>query len=290
MHNIIYDCDNTIGLPGKDVDDGLTILYLLGRKEVNLLGLTTTHGNSTVDEVYKNTKDMFSKLNIVGVPILKGGSPSSSRISEASKFILKMVKENPGEITILATGSMTNLYGAYLEDKNFFKYVKEIVIMGGILKPLMIRGKQVEELNLSCDAEAAFYVLNSEAPTTILNGHTTLETVFGEKEMNILQINSNNKLFNYIYENIKPWYDLMYKNFGVKGFCNWDAAAAIYITNPEIFLNENKFISPTLEDLTWGYMREVEDIKNSHKVNMPSTIKDIEKFNTILLESWKNLI
>ena len=64
LHKIIYDCDNTIGIKGKDVDDGLTILYLLGRNDVNLLGVTTTHGNSTVDDVYKNTIRMFKELNI----------------------------------------------------------------------------------------------------------------------------------------------------------------------------------------------------------------------------------
>ena len=27
---LILDCDNTMGVPGRDVDDGLALLYLLG--------------------------------------------------------------------------------------------------------------------------------------------------------------------------------------------------------------------------------------------------------------------
>ena len=42
---VIFDCDNTMGQPYREVDDGLTLLYLLGRSDVELLGITTTFGN-----------------------------------------------------------------------------------------------------------------------------------------------------------------------------------------------------------------------------------------------------
>ena len=45
MKKIIFDCDNTIGIEGCDVDDGLTLLYLLGCKDVEVLGITNCFGN-----------------------------------------------------------------------------------------------------------------------------------------------------------------------------------------------------------------------------------------------------
>jgi inosine-uridine nucleoside N-ribohydrolase len=33
---VIFDCDNTMGLPNKDVDDGLTLMYLIGNKNIEL--------------------------------------------------------------------------------------------------------------------------------------------------------------------------------------------------------------------------------------------------------------
>lgn len=47
MKKVLFDCDNTMGLPGRDVDDGLALLYLLGREDVDLKGVTTTYGNSS---------------------------------------------------------------------------------------------------------------------------------------------------------------------------------------------------------------------------------------------------
>lgn len=32
--NIIFDCDNTMGINGCDVDDGLALLYLLGKEPI----------------------------------------------------------------------------------------------------------------------------------------------------------------------------------------------------------------------------------------------------------------
>ncbi len=64
MHKIIFDCDNTMGVYGCDVDDGLTLLYLLGRQDIDLLGLTTTYGNNNLDTVYNNTKSIFEELSI----------------------------------------------------------------------------------------------------------------------------------------------------------------------------------------------------------------------------------
>ena len=56
MRKIIHDCDCTFGINGCDVDDGLALLYLLGDPEAEVLGVTTTYGNNTLEKVYENTK------------------------------------------------------------------------------------------------------------------------------------------------------------------------------------------------------------------------------------------
>lgn len=129
MKSIIFDCDNTMGPYGKDVNDGLALLYLLGKKEVDLTGVTTRFGNSTIEDVYKNTVGMFHELNINYIPLKKGAASTDNRQSEAAEFLVEMVNSMSKEITILATGSLTNLYGAYEIDKSFFKKVKEIILI-----------------------------------------------------------------------------------------------------------------------------------------------------------------
>ncbi|NEZ45931.1 nucleoside hydrolase [Clostridium niameyense] len=287
MYKVLYDCDNTMGMLNKDVDDGLTLMYLLGSKEVELMGVTSTHGNSSVEKTHSNTLKMMNYLGFENRPIFKGGDLKVGRVSEASKFLALTTSRYPKEVTVIATGSLTNLYGAYLCDENFYDNIGKIIIMGGITKPLIINGVKINELNLSCDFEASYSVLTSNADITIFNGHTSLQALFTEKEINKLK-NNNEKIYRYINEKIKPWYELMEKDIGIKGFCNWDATTALYLTHKELFEDDYINICPNIENLKNGIIDLCDDNKG-YKVNMPTKIKDLNRFNDILISTWGNL-
>lgn len=289
MKKLLYDCDNTMGLPGRDVDDGLVILYLLGRQDIELKGITTTYGNSSVDEVFENTKNMFNFLDIKNIPLIKGAESSQYRISDAANFLAKEASKNPGEITLLATGSLTNLYGAYELDNNFFSNLKEIVLMGGITKPLIINGVNLDELNFSCDPTAVYEVLNSNSDITILTGNICLQAFFGEKELSKLKSQSDHRIYEFVARNIEPWYNYVHKTFGIWGFYNWDIVSAVYVTNPEIFKNKHEYVVSSKTDLGKGYLKIDNSKFSSTKINIPTGIRNREDFNKIVFEAWQRL-
>lgn len=286
MKKVIFDCDNTMGIKGRDVDDGLALIYLLGRDDIELIGVTTTYGNSNLDDVYNNTQNMFHHLKITGVPIIKGAYSKEERISEAAKFLSIEAAANPGEITILATGSLTNLYGAYILDNDFFKNIKEIVLMGGITEPLLINNINLEELNFSCDPLASLMVLNAGEKVTILTGNTCLHGFFGENELKRLKGKKENLIYEYIEKNIEPWYDFSKETFGIYGFYNWDVVASVYVTNPELFHSSIKYIKSNEKDLTSGYIRICSKDEGVAKLNIPSCINNIDRFKDIIFEAF----
>ncbi len=289
MYKILFDCDNTMGVKNCDVDDGLTLIYLLGRKDINILGVTTTFGNSEIDIVYNNTKKMFDELNINNIPLFKGAPSPENRKSEASEYLAKITQEHPGEITLLATGSLTNLLGAYEVDNNFFDNLKAIVLMGGITEPLIINGKNLDELNFSCDPEASFKVLSSDTKVTVLTGHICLQAIFGEAEYKRLMENEYIKTYQYIKDKTIDWFEFIMQEFGIKGFYNWDVVAALYITHPDLFDENIKRVISTPEDLKKGYLK-IDSLSNrSYDVNIPTKIVDIDKFNNIIFDSWKRV-
>lgn len=289
MHKILFDCDNTMGVKNCDVDDGLTLLYLLGREDINILGVTTTFGNSQIDIVYNNTKKMFDELNINDIPLLRGASSHENRQSEASEFLVKTAQNQPGEITLLATGSLTNLLGAYEIDNNFFNNLKEIVLMGGITEPLIINGKNLDELNFSCDPEASLKVLSSDTKVTVLTGHICLQAVFGEAEYKRLMEDKSIKTYQYIRDKTIGWFEFIMKEFGIKGFYNWDIVAALYITHPDLFDKNIERVVSTCEDLKKGYIQIGSLNSIGYDVNIPNIILDINRFNNIIFDSWKRV-
>lgn len=287
MEQVIFDCDNTMGLLEKDVDDGLALLYLLGSQTINLLAVTTTFGNSNIEDVYPNTQRIFSELSLQGLPLYKGAPSTSNRISDAARALVEIVSNKPDQITILATGSMTNLMGAYQLDSDFFKKVKQIVMMGGIEKPLLVNGKIMNELNFSSDAEAIQTVLKVGGKLAIITGHVCLDAVFSQKTYDDMVRIVGTDIYNFIKKESKHWIDFIGGKYDMDGFCNWDAVAAVFIDHPHLFHTEERHIGADLEDLKTGFLRE--NITHGRPVEIAKKIKDVEAFNQILIEGWANI-
>ncbi|MFT4197288.1 MAG: nucleoside hydrolase [Pseudoxanthomonas sp.] len=71
------------------------------------------------------------------VPDLALGNPSVVKPSDehAALFMLRMVRQYPGQVSIVATGPLTNLALAQSLDPAFAALAKELVYMGGSLNP-----------------------------------------------------------------------------------------------------------------------------------------------------------
>ena len=117
---VILDCDNTMGVRKSDVDDGLTFAYLYAHPDVEVQGITCTFANNNEHVVYYNTLQMMEDLEITDVPVLKGGRTPGAYDSEAVNFLVDTVNKNPGEITVIAIGSMCNIAGAYTKDSSSY--------------------------------------------------------------------------------------------------------------------------------------------------------------------------
>ena len=70
------------------------------------------------------------------VPALPIGNPTTKASGEiAAAFLACMARAHPGEITLIATGPMTNIAIAQSLDPSFAANIKELVYMGGSLLP-----------------------------------------------------------------------------------------------------------------------------------------------------------
>ncbi len=81
--------------------------------------------------------------------------------------IIRTVKENPGEITLVATGPLTNVGLALDRAPEIATLVKECIVMGGVFR---VPGNitPVVEYNVWADPEAAKIVFNAGAPLTLV--------------------------------------------------------------------------------------------------------------------------
>ncbi|XP_028292836.1 inosine-uridine preferring nucleoside hydrolase [Gouania willdenowi] len=176
------------------VDDAQAIMLALAAPNVNLLGITCVHGNTSVENVCKNTLRVLQVCGKLEIPVFKGASlPILGKRIDAGVFhgldglgdvpdpnapgldlvqkedavsaIIRIVNENPGEVSLVATAPLTNLALAVRMDPSLPSKLRGLYIMGGNTES---RGNTTVcgEFNFSADPEAAYIVLNDyQCPT-----------------------------------------------------------------------------------------------------------------------------
>jgi purine nucleosidase len=285
MKNVIVDCDNTIGVEGCDVDDGLAILYLLGRPDIRLLGITTVYGNSDLDTVYNTTVSMMEEIGRSNIPVIRGCSGAGERRSDAAKFIVETVNENEGDISILAIGPLTNLYAAYRMDENIFDKVNEIVAMGGITQELVINGHILDELNFSCDPEGTKTVLMNGRNVAVLTGNSCLDVLFSYEDFSERLISGKRSRGRYILDKCSRWSEHTAKAFNVGGFHPWDVIAAVRLAEPSLFRPVQHTFKPGINLLKRGFLTS-EDIESLVCTIDAPRVKNIQELTDEVYGAW----
>lgn len=277
---VLFDCDNTMGLPQREIDDGLTLLYLLGRPDVELLGVTTTFGNGTVEEAQAQTEQLLHQVGRSELPVIAGAGARHAPPTAAARFLVETVAQYPGQVSLLATGPLGNLRGAAELDPAFFDRVRRIACMGGVLEPLLIGNHEVPELNLSADPEAAFQVLHAPCPVTLMNAHVCLQAPFQKEDLErIRQWSEEPRSI------VRGWLGTMRRFSGVRAFYLWDLLPAVYLSYPELFDRHLVWVRSSIADLETGQL-VIGRAGEGAVVNMPSQVQDVERLMGLLSTAW----
>ena len=281
MKYVIFDCDSTAGLPGKPMDDALALLYLLGRpQEAKILGITCTFANGTEEEVYRSTTALLREIGRTDIPLLRGAEKDEDPKTEAARFIVDTVNARPGEITLVAIGSLTNLYGAYLLDNSIFEKTKEIVLMGGYTAPVLYHGFHLEELNFSVNPVAAACVLNRGKNISILTGNNTLEPSYLPKEEFMEKMGAG-----YIAEKCGYRFDVQGNRYGNPISYCWDVVATVYLLHPELYEDHHAHCFITEHGMHAGWLGVTGEAQDTVVLNLPR-VKDLAAYRQEMYAGW----
>lgn len=251
MKKVIYDCDNTMGLDNRDIDDGLALVYLVENKDVELLGVCTTYANDSLEYVHKQTLELVEDLGI-NLNVYKGRGKfemndytgfgykrfeddGNFESNEAAKFIVEMANKYPNEIDLLATGSMQNLYDAYMIDNEIGEKLNSVVLMGGITGDLYFGDKIMKELNFSVCPKGAEVAIKKYKNVSILTGNRCMDVEFGTNELDKVKALGNNIKNEFIINKIEKWMREFKEKYNYDSIVLWDVIAAIYLMNPDMF-------------------------------------------------------
>lgn len=272
--NILIDFDNTFFTDNRDVDDGLALIYLLGSLDVNIVGITSTFGNSTLEEVNRCTELLIDKLGLSYDLFRSGASECGDYLTDASQWIVDKANEYAGDISILALGSMSNLAGAWLRDPEVFEKINQLVLMGGKTSPLTFAKQEMLELNFSVDPHAAYITLTKAPRVSIMTGNNCLDLLFTRQQYEEMFADAKGEVAQMIQDYSDPWFKDNNIEYGIKGFYNWDTLAAAYLVNPEFFDNQIDNYRISINSLSTGSLIAEDHDPTSYVTSKP--IREVE--------------
>lgn len=188
---ILIDCD-----PGHD--DAVAILY--AAHHLDLVGVTTTHGNNSLENV---TRNALSVLTLAGldVPLAVGceGPIAGRRIPisnahgktgldgadlpgpdrepiamHAVDFIIDMARQHQGELVLAVIGPASNVAMALKKEPRLASWLREITVMGGSAG--LGNVTPVAEFNCWADPEASAVMYECGAPIRMVGYNVTSRT------------------------------------------------------------------------------------------------------------------
>ncbi|NVO07129.1 MAG: nucleoside hydrolase [Rhodoferax sp.] len=273
---VIYDTD-----PG--VDDAMALYYALAHPGVDVVGITTTFGNVTVEQAATNAL-YLTAIAGMEVPVTQGVAKPWVKPSEAppdfihgddglgnlltrqehtrtldprasAQFIVDMARAHPGEITLVAVGPLGNLATALKLEPALPKLVREVILMGGtVLEPGNV--SPVAEANIWNDPHAADLVFTAGWKLTMVGLDVTHQVILPVTLFAQIAKHHQHVAMDTLLHAVKfyaDFYSDLYPHVAqIHGCFGHDVLAFIYLTNPELFTLESGRLRVAVDGLAQG--------------------------------------
>jgi inosine-uridine nucleoside N-ribohydrolase len=323
-HRVIFDTD-----PG--VDDAMALCFAMAHPRIDLVGITTVFGNVTAPQATTNAL-YLTQLAGRSIPVAQGASMPLVKHAEAppdfihgadglgnlpsrqaansvkadarsaAQFIVDMARAQPGQITLVPVGPLTNIAAALALEPQLPKLIKSIVLMGGAVK----EGGNVSpvaEANIWNDPHAADAVFTAGFDLTMVGLDVTYTVVVPVAMFEKFAAQHQHLVTDTLLHAVRfyaQFYATRYPDLKTTPGCfGHDVLAFIALLHPELFgfvqgrlrcvsdgIAQGQTILHDRLDIDFpqrGYGAEVPLSKAAMTVNVPSVLNI---FEATLMSNW----
>jgi purine nucleosidase len=264
---------------GSDIDDAVCLAYLLAQPQCELLGITTVTG-----EAVKRAQLASVLCKVAGkdIPIFPGSEEPLIRPEQIQKyatqaialskwpfqqdfpkgqaieFLRQTIRVNPGEVTLLTIGPLTNIGLLFKTDPEIAHLLKSIVLMCGKFGN-QLPGLGPLEWNAMGDPHATEIVYNAPVPIHRSVGlDVTCQVTMPKEEV---QRRFNCELLRPVLDFAEVWFK------EVSGITFHDPLAAVSIFDNQILeFSRGKVDIELTSERLWGYTFFTPQLDGVHEV------------------------
>ena len=267
---ILIDTD-----PG--VDDAIALILALKHPMLDVVGITTIGGNVGIDHTTMNAAGILQLAEHLDVPLYRGeGSPlvhlpgrSSTAHGEdglggvtlphddvqvcegsAAKFIVDTINSNPGEITLVPIGPLTNIAKALELDPSIVEKVAGVMIMGGAEGTGNVTPSA--EFNFWHDPHAARLVVGAGFPNVTIVGLDATARVFLTPGVREILYQLHNPVAQFIHDITRAYADFYWERRRLVGAELCDVLAIALLIDPTLVTTVDSHVEVCAEGLCEG--------------------------------------
>ncbi len=304
MQRIILDTD-----PG--IDDALALFLALASPEITLEAVTTVQGNVSVEQTTYNALTLLTLAGRTDIPVAYGSAeplvrkrvhaahvhgqnglgditlpePTIAPVEQqAIDLIIEKIMSNPGEITLVPIGPLTNIALAVRREPRIAQHVHEVVIMGGAVR---VPGNVTPsaEFNIFADPHAAHIVFHAGWPLRLVSLDVTTRVSMYRQQVEALAAQGG-KVITAIQQMMAYYFDVFGPAYGSTTFQMHDPLCLATAFQPDFITWEPAYVDVELAGTltlgeTVGYFKR----PNSPEPNMQVSVGvDSERFLTMFIE------
>ncbi|KMQ94899.1 pyrimidine-specific ribonucleoside hydrolase riha-like protein [Lasius niger] len=201
----------------------LALMYEAKTNDIEILAITATYGNTYLRNVEQNVLKILTIANRSDIPVYSGAqkplinmyvsndyfgkdgfgdfnftkniTAKVDKSKHASVLLVELVKQYPGEISIVTIGPLTTIATAIALEPNFLHLVKRHVIMGSSVDSNKI------EFNFKQDPESNWIALNNtNKPSIILPSDTVYANLISKEEYRNIYSNLDASIASFLYQ------------------------------------------------------------------------------------------
>jgi pyrimidine-specific ribonucleoside hydrolase len=255
---VVIDTD-----PG--LDDAIAIMLALASPEVDVLGITTVAGNTTVENTTHNALRLLDTLGIQDIPVAAGADrplvrPAREAIDHvhgpngfggldletnrepdprhAVEFLRDTLLAADRPVTVIALAPLTNIALLLATYPAIAGRIERIVLMGGSVKSGNVT--PAAEFNIHCDPEAAKRVFAADVDRVMVGLDVTDQAILLPSDWNQLPKGSPiTELVGKLVLGYTPYHDSL---FGFEHTIQHDALAVAAAIDPDILVTTRLYV------------------------------------------------
>jgi inosine-uridine nucleoside N-ribohydrolase len=195
------------------IDDALMILYLAGHPGAEIVAVGSTHGNCSSAQAAANALKVLETCGLSDVPVALGAesplpNPSHSphvhghdglgdagipepngHVSGESAVdqLLRLGREQPGELDLLAVGAMTNLALALERDPDALRRYRSVMLLGGVSETPGPDAREYFDANIFHSPVAADRLFAADTPLTVTPIDLSYQAILADRHLDAIR-------------------------------------------------------------------------------------------------------